>query len=113
MTHLGPPINLVAGLLGMPWLAFSLVGALGEVVWVFGFVMLGYAFSQSILAISPRLGDLPGFLQREPSRSFWRSASRWRHFESPTHDDSWRHKAFEINALCLRECSPNSFRSAT
>ena len=46
----------------MPWLAFSLVGALGEVVWVFGFVMLGYAFSQSILAISARLGDLAWFL---------------------------------------------------
>ena len=61
-AHLGPPINLVAGLLGMPWLAFSLVGALGEVVWVFGFVMLGYAFSQSILAISARLGDLAWFL---------------------------------------------------
>lgn len=41
VAPLGPPINLVTGLLGMSWLAFSLVGALGEVVWVFGFVALG------------------------------------------------------------------------
>ena len=46
----------------MSWLAFSLVGALGEVVWVFGFVSLGFAFSQSILAISALLGDLAWFL---------------------------------------------------
>ena len=62
VAPLGPPINLVTGMLGMSWLAFSLVGALGEVVWVFGFVSLGFAFSQSILAISALLGDLAWFL---------------------------------------------------
>jgi membrane-associated protein len=62
VAPLGPPINLVTGMLGMSWLAFSLVGALGEVVWVFGFVALGFAFSQSILAISALLGDLAWFL---------------------------------------------------
>ena len=46
----------------MSWLAFSLVGALGEVVWVFGYIALGFAFSQSIVAISALLGDLAWFL---------------------------------------------------
>lgn len=62
VAPLGPPINLLAGLLGMSWLTFSLVEVLGEVVWVFGFVALGYAFNQSILAISALLGDLAWFL---------------------------------------------------
>ena len=62
VVPLGPPINLVAGLLGMSWLAFSLVGGLGEVVWVCGYIALGYAFSQSIVAISALLGDLAWFL---------------------------------------------------
>jgi membrane-associated protein len=58
VSPLGPPINLTAGLLGMSWLAFSLVGALGEVVWVCGYVALGYVFSQSVDAIAALLGDL-------------------------------------------------------
>ena len=62
VVPLGPPINLVAGLLGMSWLAFSLIGGLGEVVWVCGYIALGYAFSQSIVAISALLGDLAWFL---------------------------------------------------
>jgi membrane protein DedA with SNARE-associated domain len=62
VAPLGPPINLVAGPLGMSWLAFSLIGGLGEVVWVCGYVALGYAFSQSIVAISTLLGDLAWFL---------------------------------------------------
>jgi membrane protein DedA with SNARE-associated domain len=32
------------------------------VVWVFGYVALGYAFSESIIAISALLGDLTWFL---------------------------------------------------
>ena len=62
VVPLGPPINLVAGLLGMSWLASSLVGGLGEVAWVCGYIALGYAFSQSIVAISALLGDLAWFL---------------------------------------------------
>lgn len=62
VAPLGPPINVVAGLLGMSWLAFSLIGGLGEVVWVCGYVALGYAFSQSIGAISSLLGDLAWLL---------------------------------------------------
>jgi membrane protein DedA with SNARE-associated domain len=62
VVPLGPPTNLVAGLLGMSWLAFSLIGGLGELVWVCGYVALGYAFSQSIVAISALLVDLAWFL---------------------------------------------------
>jgi membrane protein DedA with SNARE-associated domain len=53
---------LTAGLLGTPWLAFSIVGALGEVVWVCGYIALGYFFGQSIAAIAALLSDLAWIL---------------------------------------------------
>jgi membrane protein DedA with SNARE-associated domain len=62
VAPLGPPINLTAGLLGTPWLAFSIVGALGEVVWVCGYIALGYFFGQSIAAIAALLSDLAWIL---------------------------------------------------
>jgi membrane protein DedA with SNARE-associated domain len=88
VVPLGPPINLVAGLIGMSWLAFSIIGGLGEVVWVCGYVALGYAFSQSIVAISALLDDLAWFLAATAIAIFLalrvRAAAR-RAFYPPSH----------------------------
>lgn len=62
IAPLGPPINLLAGALGTPWLTFTAAGVLGEAVWVSGYVALGYLFSQSVLAIGALLGDVAWLL---------------------------------------------------
>ncbi len=62
VAPLGPAINLVSGTIGMPWLRFSIPGALGEVVWVAVYVGLGAAFSRSVVALAELLGDLTWFL---------------------------------------------------
>lgn len=58
VSPLGPPLNLVAGSLGMRWARYSLAGAAGEAVWVGGYAALGFAFAGSIGAIAALLGDL-------------------------------------------------------
>jgi membrane-associated protein len=58
IAPLGPPMNLLAGLIAMPWWRFTLAGAVGEAMWVALHVGIGFAFSGSILALAALLGDL-------------------------------------------------------
>jgi membrane-associated protein len=58
VAPLGPPMNLLAGLIAMPWWRFTLAGVLGEAVWVGLHVGIGFAFSGSILALAALLEDL-------------------------------------------------------
>jgi membrane-associated protein len=58
VAPLGPPMNLLAGVVAMPWWRFTLAGALGEGVWVALHVGIGFFFSGSILALAALLGDL-------------------------------------------------------
>jgi membrane-associated protein len=58
LAPLGPPMNLLAGLIAMPWWRFTLAGGLGEAVWVGLHVGVGYAFSGSILAVAALFEDL-------------------------------------------------------
>jgi membrane protein DedA with SNARE-associated domain len=62
VSPLGPPLNFLSGTVGMAWPAFSLAGALGEVVWVSGYLALGAAFGRSIVGIAEVLDDLTWFL---------------------------------------------------
>jgi membrane protein DedA with SNARE-associated domain len=62
VSPLGPPVNFLSGTVGMAWPAFSLAGALGEVVWVSGYLALGAAFGRSIVGIAEVLDDLTWFL---------------------------------------------------
>jgi membrane-associated protein len=62
VAPLGPPMNLFAGLIAMPWWRFTLAGTLGEAVWVSLHVGIGFAFSGSILALTALLDDLSWML---------------------------------------------------
>ena len=62
VAPLGPYINYVSGLSRFSWPRFALWGAAGEVVWVGGYVGLGYLFADNITGISSLLGNISGFL---------------------------------------------------
>lgn len=62
ISPIGPWVNLVAGVTGFSWAAFTAWGAAGEVVWVTLYVGLGILFSQSIQSLADLVGDLSGFL---------------------------------------------------
>jgi membrane-associated protein len=58
VSPLGPPVNLAAGSLRMPWARFSLASLAGEGVWVGGYFALGFLFADSFVALAATLGDL-------------------------------------------------------
>ena len=57
LTPLGPVVNLTSAVTGYPWPRFLLYDVLGEVLWVFLYVLLGRLFSGSVQAMSELLGD--------------------------------------------------------
>ena len=58
MTELGPWINVTSGIAAYPWPRFIIWDALGEVLWVVLYVMLGYIFSDRVQYIAEILGNL-------------------------------------------------------
>ncbi len=62
VSALGPHVNIAAGAAGLPWLRFTLWGALGEAVWVAVYVGAGFTFSGNLAAASGMAVDLLGLL---------------------------------------------------
>lgn len=58
VTPLGPWINVTSGLAEYSWPRFVLWGALGEVLWVVIYVMLGIVFSDQVQNLVDVLGNL-------------------------------------------------------
>jgi len=58
VTPLGPWLNLTSGMADYPWPRFFIWCALGEILWVVLYVMLGKIFSGSVQALVEVLGDL-------------------------------------------------------
>jgi membrane protein DedA with SNARE-associated domain len=58
VTGLGPWLNITSGIAAYPWPRFLFWDILGEVLWVFIFVMLGYVFSDRVQAMAEVLGSL-------------------------------------------------------
>jgi membrane-associated protein len=58
VTELGPWLNVTSGLTAYPWTHFVLWGVLGEVLWVFLYVLLGYVFSDRVQYLVEILGNL-------------------------------------------------------
>lgn len=48
VTPLGPWLNLISGSTGYPWVWFTIVGAVGEVLWILIYVLLGLYFSDRV-----------------------------------------------------------------
>lgn len=61
-TPLGPPINLVAGIVDMAWWRFTLAGVGGEIVWVFTFIGFGALFADQVTALADLAGTFAWFL---------------------------------------------------
>lgn len=59
---LGPYVNLLAGGAGMTWLTFTVMGVLGEMVWVVAYIGLGYLAGGQIAQASEILGNALGLL---------------------------------------------------
>lgn len=52
-SPLGPYVNFVAGAGSIPWSRFTSAGIAGELIWVTGYVGLGYVFAENLpLAVS-------------------------------------------------------------
>ena len=58
VTPLGPWLNLTSGMTDYPWARFFLWDALGEILWVVLYVMLGKIFSGSVQALADVLGNV-------------------------------------------------------
>lgn len=58
VTPLGPWLNLTSGMTDYPWPRFFIWAALGEILWVVIYVMLGKFFSGRVQALVEVLGDL-------------------------------------------------------
>ena len=61
-SPLGPWVNLYSGATRYSWIRFSVPAALGELVWVVGYLALGMLFSSSVQALADLLGSLTWFL---------------------------------------------------
>lgn len=75
-SPVGPYVNLVAGATRLSWARFTLWGALGEGVWVLGYVGLGYVFSRHVAALAQMLGDFTWFAVFGAAAAFlgWKAA---------------------------------------
>jgi membrane-associated protein len=62
ITVLGPWINITSGLSGYPWPKFAIWAALGKVVWVILYVLLGYIFSDRVQYLAEILGNMAWFI---------------------------------------------------
>ena len=58
VTPLGPWLNFTSGMTHYPWRRFFLWDALGEILWVVLYVLLGKIFSGSVQALVEVLGNL-------------------------------------------------------
>lgn len=62
VSPLGPWVNLVAGSSGYGWARFTLVAAIGEVVWAGLYVGTGFGFAGNVEAASKALGSALGMI---------------------------------------------------
>ena len=58
ITPLGPWLNLTSGAVFYPWQRFAFWVLIGELIWVFLFVGLGWLFSDRVQYISDIMGNL-------------------------------------------------------
>src|SRR5262249_57803563 len=58
VTPLGPWLNLTSGIASYSWPRFVFWDALGNVIWVVLYVLLGYFFNDRVQEIAALMGDL-------------------------------------------------------
>jgi len=61
-SPLGPYVNFLAFTGGVSWPRFSFWGAIGEAIWVVGYVGLGWAFATSFLQVADLASTLSGLI---------------------------------------------------
>lgn len=78
---LGPWVNFVAGLGGMSSLRFTVWDTLGEAIWVFAYVSLGYLFAANLDTLTGLLSNAvgaltAGLIATALAAALWRAARR-------------------------------------
>jgi membrane protein DedA with SNARE-associated domain len=58
IPSLSPWINVTSGLAHFPWPRFVLWDVIGNAIWVVGYVLLGWAFSDQVQVVAQILGNL-------------------------------------------------------
>jgi membrane-associated protein len=61
-SAIGPYVNVTAGSLKFTWVAFTIAGIAGEMVWSSLYVGMGYGFAGNLDAASDLLGSILGFV---------------------------------------------------
>ncbi len=62
VSPLGPYVNLIAGVTGMAWAAFTLIGIAGEAVWVGVYTLTGWGFADRVGWLADLASDISGAL---------------------------------------------------
>lgn len=62
VTPLGPWLNLISGVTGYGWTRFTILGALGETLWVVVYIVLGITFSDRVQATADLFVNLSWLL---------------------------------------------------
>ncbi|MEM5500766.1 DedA family protein [Ahrensia kielensis] len=62
VSPVGPYLNYLVGMTGLPWLRFTIMSACGEAVWIAGFLAIGYGFSASITSIDSLVANVSFFI---------------------------------------------------
>ncbi len=62
LSPLGPYVNFIGGATGLNWGAFTLWGAMGELVWVLLYTGLGFVFSDQIQMVADLASNISGLL---------------------------------------------------
>lgn len=62
VTPLGPWLNLISGVTGYGWTRFTILGVLGETLWVVAYIFLGITFSDRVQATADLFVNLSWLL---------------------------------------------------
>ncbi|MDM7923527.1 MAG: DedA family protein [Pyrinomonadaceae bacterium] len=86
ITPVGPWLNLISGSTRFSWLWFTIVGTLGETLWVLLYVLIGIYFADSIQATADFLTSLSWAL----FGIFIAAILGWKIFQFFSHDEEGR-----------------------
>lgn len=62
VSPVGPYLNYLVGMTGLPWLKFTIMSVSGETIWIAGFLAIGYGFSASITSIDTLVANVSFFV---------------------------------------------------
>jgi membrane protein DedA with SNARE-associated domain len=62
VSPVSPYLNYLVGITGLSWLKFTVMSICGEIIWIAGFLSIGYWFSASITSIDSLVANIVFFI---------------------------------------------------